>query len=830
MYGLGYLVNFMTGRKIENKNLEDNGITILKMEDIILNDNKKICTTPFGTFYYGEYNNKKVIIKVVDITKDDKILNEFLLYKLYQGNDFCLTIKGVGLNSLEAYIVFEDYFQNTLESYLKKKKINFDDKIKITNQILNLLSFFQEKKEFILNIQPDNFGIDQNLNVKLLDFGYLVNKNNFQNEEQLKKKRIKYSPPEYILNNKIDSSYDIYSFGCLLIDIFGEKNYKIIYSDFEYDYYINEIPKGNFPKIDESNKILYAIIYRCLDKDIKTRMKINELKTNLGIFLKTFSRINIISSINKEDEELYQDFLEGDDIKENYKYADELDKKILDVNDFVNGQLQDNIIALKNNLLNIQDSCSISIDNFNNQINEQLNKYYQSHKNYIELFGSKMLENFINLQNYCSDLLDDLVLIQNNSMNIKLNITTVNQFENKDFYKQFFSTFEESKNEINEIIKKHTEEIDFDKLPIMYKKSKIILESYKKYSEQCSSSFKIISEQINDLYKTSEEMKNQLLIDLNIKEEKKENDSNENNTTNKEENTELLSNNFPNYFYFKPEANSNRLLIYNSHTKKHYSQELENIIFPNKSYSIYDNENNIIYISGGLKELTDKNTSSKSFTKISLTYNVNLNTFNTDITELTPMNYYHYSHIIYQLSNKKNLIICISGKDTKSCEIYNINENKWSNLPDFPIVSPNSECFDFKESIYVISGSYNIDGIYKLNMENDNDNLIWEEVNFIIEEGRLRRGMGLFNLNGIIYLFGGFDNDKYYDDVYTIDFNSNDIRVNFEYKMKLPCKSFFNCNTISVDYDNNEKRIVLVDCMNGIIEYSTNTNFFYFYP
>ena len=560
-------------------------------------------------------------------------------------------------------------------------------------------------------------------------------------------------------------------------------------------------------------------------------MKINELKNNLGIFLKNFSRINIISSINNENEELYQDFLEGDDIKENYKYAIELDKKILDVNDFVNGQLQENIIELKNNLLNIQDSCSISIDNFNNQINEQLNKYYQSHKNYIETFGSKMLENFINLQNYCSDLLDDLVLIQNNSMNIKLNLTTVNQFENKDFYKQFFTTFEESKNEINEIIKKHTQEVDFDKLPIMYKKSKIILESYRKYSEQCSSSFKIISEQINDLYKTSEELKNQLLIDLNIEEEKKENESNENVTKNNEENTELSSNNFfPNFFYFKPEGNSNRLLIYNSHTKKHYSQELQNIIFPNKSYSLYDNENNVIYISGGLKDLTDKNSTIKSFTKITLTYNQNLNTFNTELTELTPMNNYHYSHIIHQISNKKNLIICISGKDTKSCEIYNINENKWSNLPDLPIICPNSECFDFNENIYVISGSYNIDMIYKLNMENENENLIWEEVNFIIEEGRLRRGMGLFNLNGIFYLFGGFDNDNYYDDVYTIDFNSNDLRVNFEHKMKLPCKSYFNSNTISIEYDNNEKRIILVDCMNGIIEYSTNTNFFYFYP
>ena len=821
MYGLGYLVNFITGRKIENKNLEDNGIVILKMEEITLNNKKKICTTAFGEFYYGEYNNQKVIIKVVDITKDDKILNEFLLYKLYQGKEFCLTIKGVGLNSLEAYIVFEEYFQNTLETYLKKKTINFDDKIKITNQLLNILSFFQEKNEFILNIQPDNFCVDNNLNVKLLDFGYLVNKNTFQNEEIIKNKRIKYSPPEYILNNKISTSFDIYSFGCLLIDIFNEKNYKIIYSDFEYDYYLNEIPKGNFPKIDDSNKIIYAIIYRCLEKDIKTRMKIQELKINLGIFLKNFSRINIISSMNNENEELYNDFLEGDDIKENYKYAIELDKKILDVNDFVNGQLQENIIALKNNLLNIQDNCSISIDNFNSQINTQLDKYYESHKNYIEIFGSKMLENFINLQDYCTDLLDDLVLIQNNSMNIKLNLTTVNQFENKDFYKQYFSSFEESKKEINEIIKKHSEKVDFDKLPIMYKKSKLILESYKNYSEQCSSSFKIISEQINNLYKTSEELKNQLLIDLNIEEEIKEKESNENNSKNENENTS--SNYFPNYFYFKPEENSNRLLIYNSHTKKHYSQELENIIFPNKSYSIYDNENNIIYISGGLK-ITN------SFIKISLTYNKNLNSFNTNIIELTPMNNNHYSHVIYQLSNKKNLIICISGKDTKSCEIYNIDENQWSNLPDFPIFSPNSECFDLNENIYVICGSFNIDGIYKLNMENDNENLIWENVNFIIEEGRLRRGMGLFNLNGIIYLFGGFDNDKYYDDVYTIDFNSDDIRVNFEHNMKLPCKSYFNSNTISVEYDNKEKRIVLVDCFNGIIEYSTNTNFFYFYP
>ena len=828
MYGLGYLVNFITGRKIENKNLEDNGIVILKMEEITLNNKKKICTTAFGEFYYGEYNNQKVIIKVVDITKDDKILNEFLLYKLYQGKEFCLTIKGVGLNSLEAYIVFEEYFQNTLETYLKKKIINFDDKIKITNQLLNILSFFQEKNEFILNIQPDNFCVDNNLNVKLLDFGYLVNKNTFQNEEIIKNKRIKYSPPEYILNNKISTSFDIYSFGCLLIDIFNEKNYKIIYSDFEYDYYLNEIPKGNFPKIDDSNKIIYAIIYRCLEKDIKTRMKIQELKINLGIFLKNFSRINIISSMNNENEELYNDFLEGDDIKENYKYAIELDKKILDVNDFVNGQLQENIIALKNNLLNIQDNCSISIDNFNSQINTQLDKYYESHKNYIEIFGSKMLENFINLQDYCTDLLDDLVLIQNNSMNIKLNLTTVNQFENKDFYKQYFSSFEESKKEINEIIKKHSEKVDFDKLPIMYKKSKLILESYKNYSEQCSSSFKIISEQINNLYETSEELKNQLLIDLNIEEEIKEKESNENNSKNENENTS--SNYFPNYFYFKPEENSNRLLIYNSHTKKHYSQELENIIFPNKSYSIYDNENNIIYISGGLKDLTDKNSITNSFKKISLTYNKNLNSFNTNIIELTPMNNYHYSHVIYQLSNKKNLIICISGKDTKSCEIYNIDENQWSNLPDFPIFSPNSECFDLNENIYVICGSFNIDGIYKLNMENDNENLIWENVNFIIEEGRLRRGMGLFNLNGIIYLFGGFDNDKYYDDVYTIDFNSDDIRVNFEHNMKLPCKSYFNSNTISVEYDNKEKRIVLVDCFNGIIEYSTNTNFFYFYP
>ena len=220
MNTFNYLLHFVSPRKIEEKSLEENGIEILNTGEIEIYNDEKICVTPFGTFYKGEYKNEKAIIKVIDITQDEKILNEFILFKLYKEKDFVLNIKGVGLNSLEAYIVFQDYFQFTLEDLLMKKKLNFDQQLKITSQILKVLYFFQEKNEILLDFQPWNFGIDEKLNIKLLDFGNLVTKSKFQNEKELEEKTIKYSPPEFILNNKKDLSYYTYSFGCLLIDIF----------------------------------------------------------------------------------------------------------------------------------------------------------------------------------------------------------------------------------------------------------------------------------------------------------------------------------------------------------------------------------------------------------------------------------------------------------------------------------------------------------------------------------------------------------------------------------------------------------------------------------
>ena len=834
MNTFNYLLHFVSPRKIEEKSLEENGIEILNTGEIEIYNDEKICVTPFGTFYKGEYKNEKAIIKVIDITQDEKILNEFILFKLYKEKDFVLKIKGVGLNSLEAYIVFQDYFQFTLEDLLMKKKLNFDQQLKITSQILNVLYFFQEKNEILLDFQPWNFGIDEKLNIKLLDFGNLVTKSKFQNEKELEEKTIKYSPPEFILNNKKDLSYDTYSFGCLLIDIFSEKKNKIINSKLDNQKYVEEIQKGNFPKIDSSmNKIIYGITKRCLNPNENERIKINELKKNLDILIQNFSRSNIINT-NDNEIELDNDILENKDLKDNYKYAIEMDKKVLEINDFINGKLQENFFILKTDLLNVQDSSILSIDKNYKEINEGLKNFYESHKKYIEDFGSKILENFINLQNYSTELMDDLVLIQNNSMNIKLTSSTVNKFENKDFYFQFLDYFEDCKKEINEIIKKHTNEQDFDILPNLYNKTKLILENYKVYSEHISSSLKSLLNQFNDFYKQSEELKNELFQNLKIKEEipenkiveekKKENKNLED--ENIEEEEEIINNNYN--YYMKPEENSNRILIYDFQTKTHFTQEID-YHFINKFYSLYNKETNTIYISGGIEEISNKDSQSNKFTKIKLKKIKNSNLFESEITELKPMNDYHYSHILHQLSVNKNIILSISGKETKSCEIYNIKENIWINIPELPIISPNSNCFDYNDSIYVIC-SYTFDAIYKLNMKEENENLNWEKINFIVEEGRFKRGMGLyFNNKGLIYLFGGFENEKIYDDVYSIDFNSQEIRVNLEKNMKLPIKSYFNSNSIYIKNEIDE-RIVFVDAMNSIIEYCPKTNFFYFYP
>ena len=81
-----------------------------------------------------------------------------------------------------------------------------------------------------------------------MDFGILVNSDRLFNNDIILKDRIKYQPPEYFNFQGDDLNYDIWSFGCLLIDVYSTE--KPIYTqNLTQNEISKKIVKGEYPEI-----------------------------------------------------------------------------------------------------------------------------------------------------------------------------------------------------------------------------------------------------------------------------------------------------------------------------------------------------------------------------------------------------------------------------------------------------------------------------------------------------------------------------------------------------------------------------------------------------
>jgi serine/threonine protein kinase len=112
------------------------------------------------------------------------------------------------------------------------------------------------------------------------------------NQDLIDKQRIKYIPPEALEFLTEELNYDIWSFGCILIDIFSKED-----PIFRQNRSLEELFKlhtiNMFPVIPKDiTGLLRDIIVKCLDRNYETRISINELMENLNILLD-----NIITSI-----------------------------------------------------------------------------------------------------------------------------------------------------------------------------------------------------------------------------------------------------------------------------------------------------------------------------------------------------------------------------------------------------------------------------------------------------------------------------------------------------------------------------------------------------
>jgi serine/threonine protein kinase len=143
------------------------------------------------------------------------------------------------------------------------------------------------------DIRPGIFGITDR--VKLIDFGYLIG-DKLNNDEIIQKQRNKYKAPESLQYLIEELCYDVWSFGCLIIDIFSKEE-----PIFRLNLSLEEVYKLHnmniFPNIpNDINGLLKDIVTRCLDRNHEKRIKIEELVLNMKIFFENYNtRINALT-------------------------------------------------------------------------------------------------------------------------------------------------------------------------------------------------------------------------------------------------------------------------------------------------------------------------------------------------------------------------------------------------------------------------------------------------------------------------------------------------------------------------------------------------------
>jgi len=115
-----------------------------------------------------------------------------------------------------------EYFDATpLDEYITHKvgPVNEEDSLKILNQIIDAIEVAHKNGIIHRDIKPSNILIDENKNVKLIDFGIAKDTDN-KNHDKTKVGQmlgtLPYMSPEQVRGKDVDFRTDIYSIGVLL--------------------------------------------------------------------------------------------------------------------------------------------------------------------------------------------------------------------------------------------------------------------------------------------------------------------------------------------------------------------------------------------------------------------------------------------------------------------------------------------------------------------------------------------------------------------------------------------------------------------------------------
>ena len=176
------------------------------------------------------YLSKKIILKVLNTQKlpDQALIERFkreakLLAKLDHSN--IIKVLDFGTSKEYFYISFEYIEGTSLRNILNTKELTLDQKKQLMIQLLKALHYAHSFQIIHRDIKPENVFIDNNLNLKLGDFGLaLSSEDNFVTNPYSIVGTPSYMSPEQVRGARLTPQSDLFSTGVLLFELFTGKN------------------------------------------------------------------------------------------------------------------------------------------------------------------------------------------------------------------------------------------------------------------------------------------------------------------------------------------------------------------------------------------------------------------------------------------------------------------------------------------------------------------------------------------------------------------------------------------------------------------------------
>ena len=465
------LFNFKGAPKISEKILEQYGITIVNFNDIKL-DKNPIASTGSGTFYKGTYKKVPCSVKVIDITKSDAVKKEFVLWNEYKDNENFLNLLGACIKGDDAYLVFE-FFAFTIEFALKQNLITEDNRSDLVKQCLYIISVLQNDERKTSDIRPGVFGITDQVVVKLLDFGTSVSDPLFNNDK-IVDERMKYQPPEYFRYKGEDLNYDLWSTGCFLIDIYSTE--EPIYTKKMTQ---NELIKGifeeeNYPNIpSDLSPLLKSILGRCFEKDIDKRLKIDELVDNMRIFFD----IDNYENLNHHEVHNFS-FDYENKLEKCYQFAKEINNSMSFTSMMINTNYFVDIENMISAIESYKNECISNLDKNLQRITNSIQILYEINKKIINNFHEKALSKLLIMKEYFNFALVEITRTKKISDEVKRGINALPKWKNLENHTNIIETYENSIEQIKEIVQQFSVNSAFDKISTTYNTNCDIIDSF----------------------------------------------------------------------------------------------------------------------------------------------------------------------------------------------------------------------------------------------------------------------------------------------------------------------------------------------------------------